>query len=175
MSSDTRTFNDLFASLADPGEKGRLFHTFVRDLFAADYPGMASFETAGVDGAIDCYHASGMVWECKFVGEAGLQAAQKRWRGEVLPHLRNNLLPDGPKLRQYRPWYNTETPISHYLFCTSNCLKTEEKVETLEALIKADFAKLAKDAGLPHLATIQVEVWSWKNLAPAWLAIPTYI
>ena len=144
------------------------FHTFIQALFAPEYPGFAAFAGAGKDGAIDCFHAAGgVVWECKFNRHAGLTEAKARWR-EVFNHLRDNLA-DGQPVKgeaQYGPWCNAEQSIQRYLFCFSERLEHEHAVQQLEQHIQAGLAELAGLCGLPHLAQIQVEVWSWDRLAP---------
>ncbi|MEN9864964.1 MAG: hypothetical protein RL748_554, partial [Pseudomonadota bacterium] len=159
------TFSEQYKNAENPGLR---FHEFISELFGPKYrnrPGFAAFLSAGKDGAIDCFHADGEVWECKFVGAAGYEAAKARWN-EVKKHLFDNLLDNAPKSSQYQPWYNAATPIQRYYFCTSNTLENDARMEELEALITADFIKLARRAGLAHLAPMKVEVWSWDRLGP---------
>ena len=159
------TFSEQYQNAID---KDVRFHEFIGELFGPRFrnrPGFATFLSAGNDSAIDCFHADGEVWECKFVGAAGYAAATARWN-EVNKHLINNILPGKPKRSQYQPWYNTVTPIQHYYFCTSTTLENRARMEDLEALIKADFLTLATRVGLAHLATINVKVWSWERLGP---------
>jgi hypothetical protein len=159
------TFSKQYTNDVDPGLR---FHEFVGELFGPDYkdkPGFVTFLNAGKDGAIDCFHAEGVVWECKYVGEAGYSAATARWQ-EVIKHLHENLLPDKPKSSQYRPWYNATSPIQRYYFCTSNTLENTARLEELETLIRKDLSALSQRAGLAHLKLIKVEVWSWDRLSP---------
>jgi hypothetical protein len=159
------TFSEQYKNADNPG---LLFHEFIGELFGPKYrnrPGFATFLSAGKDGAIDCFHADGEVWECKFIGAAGYAAALGRWN-EVKNHLLANLLDTAPKSSQYQPWYNTDTPIQRYYFCTSNTLENGARLEELQNVIKADFVALAKRVGLKHLAKIDVEVWSWNRLGP---------
>jgi hypothetical protein len=159
------TFSQQYANAENPGLR---FHEFIGELFGQrdrNRPGFATFLSAGKDGAIDCFHADGEVWECKFVGAAGYAAATARWN-EVNKHLLENLLANAPKQSQYLPWYNSVTPIRHYYFCTSNTLENDARMQELEALIAADFLALSTRAGLAHLAQIKVEVWSWERLGP---------
>jgi hypothetical protein len=156
------TFSKQYENAIDPG---LAFHAFISALFGPEHAGFAAFLSDGKDGAIDCFHADGIVWECKFIGTAGYDAARARWK-QVNRHLTDNLLPDQPKSTQYSPWYNSSTPIKHYCFCTSNTLENNARLEELEALIRADFCALAARDGLAHLRDIEVEVWSWDRIGP---------
>lgn len=158
------SFSEAYQDHAEPGTQ---FQRFIAELFADQYSGLIAYNAAGKDGGIDLFHPdSGTVFECKFIGEKGADAALQRWK-ETCRHLQDNLLPDSPKQSQYAPWYNPSAPIANYLFCTSQRLENESRRQQLQNQIQSFFRQHATTAAkLSHLASIQVEVWSWDRLQP---------
>ena len=145
--------------------RGDVFHQFVSEFFADATPDLRSFQAPGKDGAIDLYSPSqGCVWECKYVAQDGWDAVQPRW-AEVARHLRDNLLEHAPKQKQYQPWYDCQTPIRHYRFCTSARLSNQGQCDALAGQIRQQFQALAQHAGLAHLGDITVEICSWDYFA----------
>ncbi|AQR65253.1 hypothetical protein BXU06_09455 [Aquaspirillum sp. LM1] len=152
---------DLFPN-QPPGD---VFHQFVSEFFADATPDLRSFQAPGKDGAIDLYSPSqGCVWECKYVAQDGWDAVQPRW-AEVAKHLRDNLLDHAPKQKQYQPWYNSQTPIRRYRFCTSARLSNQGQCDALAGQIRQQFQELAQRAGLAHLDNIAVEIFTWDDFA----------
>ncbi len=145
--------------------RGDVFHQFVSEFFADATPDLRSFQAPGKDGAIDLSSPSqGCVWECKYVAQDGWDAVQPRW-AEVAKHLRDNLLEHAPKQKQYQPWYDRQTPIRHYRFCTSARLSNQGQCDALAGQIRQQFQALAQRAGLAHLGDIAVEICSWDYFA----------
>lgn len=161
---DSPSFNDLLGDAADPGSQ---FQGFIAQLFADEFPGLIGYAGPGRDGGIDLFHPdSGTVFECKYLGEDGADAAEQRWN-KTRGFLEKNLLPGQPKQSQYAPWYNRDTPIAVYRFCTSQRVENESRRQALQGQIQAFFRQLAAgDPSLGHLAQLQVELWSWDRLAP---------
>ncbi|MEE8574181.1 MAG: hypothetical protein V3T30_02110, partial [Thermodesulfobacteriota bacterium] len=147
-------------------EIGEVFEAFAHDLLSPEFPKLRRFGAAGNDGCIDFYYDEGaerLVVQCKHIGtEGGLKDAQNRWKKDA-DNLEKNIIDSaGPKLSQYQPWYQTDFPISKYLFCISSKLKTLRQIEDLRIEIKDFFAELAgMHPHLSHLRGLAVEVREW--------------
>ncbi|MDO9041095.1 MAG: ATP-binding protein [Desulfocapsaceae bacterium] len=145
------------------------FQEFVAALLVREFEDLTLFPIGGKDGAIDhtIHFADGKgVVECKDI-QGGYDHALKAWLA-VADKLRRNITPvDGPPTGQgqYRPWYNTKSPINTYLFCTSSEIGNEGQHQNLEREIQEFFAEISCNCiHLCHLSTIQVEVLPWNRL-----------
>jgi hypothetical protein len=146
---------------------GEAFERFVFDLLRYEYPSLRSFPAGGKDGGIDLSATNDgvrQVFECKFIGEDGVQTARQRWR-DVFNRLDEYLSDaEGPTTgqSQYEPWYNTEAVIQEYVFCVSSRLKNQSQKDELEDRIRADFEALVTNVDhLTHLQDLSVTVLDW--------------
>ncbi len=154
------------------GPIGEAFQQFVFELLRPEYPGLQSYPAGGKDGGIDLSQplADGgrSIFECKYIGTDGLEAAQARWR-EVAKNLIQNLAdPAGPPAGQgqYAPWYAAGSPIRFYTFCISSVLQNENQRQSLRSEIQELFSRLTRERPhLAHLAGIKVEILPWQDLS----------
>jgi hypothetical protein len=166
-----------FAQHQNPGFQnetiGNAFQEFAHELLRSEYPGLHFFEGGGKDGCIDLIQdlpetpQTRLVVECKHIGEDGLDAARRRWRGEVASNLRNHLArAEGATERQYAPWYRKTPAISRYVFCISSLLSNPAQHDLLRDEIAGFFAELATThAHLAHLANVAVTILDWSDLS----------
>ena len=147
----------------NPGEVGDDFQRFVFQVLSLEDSGLVSFAGIGKDGAIDLASTSNEcrnVDECKFIGEEGLQTAQKRW-AVTREHLRTNLdkFCEGKlKEKQYLPWTLNSPMIQKYTFCVSSSLGPQSAKDILQKEIKNFFSTISIRQQLAHLHSLEVAV-----------------
>lgn len=149
-------------------EIGKIFQSFVQELFLKDYPHLNNF-TGGKDGGIDLVQfdeESCYVIECKFIGDYDFTEVKKRWK-KVENHLEENLKnPDGPTngQSQYAPWYDKRRKISEYVFCTNVEFSNFQQKQSLLKIINDFFHKISSQSHLSHLKNIKISVLDWGDL-----------
>ena len=151
---------------------GDAFQDFLGELLAKEHNNITIYPSKGKDGAIDISreHDGGLVvYECKYIGDETDKTALARWK-KVAENLDKYITsPDGPPSGQgqYRPWYNTDKPITRYEFCLSSSLGNEENVQALEKKIQTYFEGLPqKHNHLSHLSGLKVNVFSMNRWMP---------
>ncbi|MFL6211386.1 MAG: hypothetical protein ACJ74W_21235 [Pyrinomonadaceae bacterium] len=167
---DNSRFEDHLNTASANDNPGDLFQQFVYEVLCPEYAGLHVFPGGGKDGGIDLVQTTSeprLIVECKYIGEAGLIEAQKRWRtvaGNLSKHIVD---PNGPTTgqAQYAPWYRSAPPISEYVFCISSVLGNQANFEQLHREITDFFVRLGTaHTHLAHLINISVTVLDWNDL-----------
>lgn len=155
---------------------GAGFQRFCFELLRRRHPRLRRYPAAGRDGGIDLIEDGEEgrgVFECKRIGEDGLDAARARWRA-VARNLRAHL--PARSQSQYAPWWETSPPIRRYTLCVSSTLANQAQHDELEREIRQLFAELAEGhEHLRHLAQVEVEVLHWPDLMAELEASPSLL